>query len=258
MALKNKSLFLYGFQITPDNSAIDFKGANTDVLPRQATLTVGFYSLGSLGREIKRALQAADPLRLYTVTVDRTIFAGAQNRVTISSNGSFFQLLFSSGPRAITSAATTIGFLQFDYTGATTYTGSSSAGTRLIPEMIGYNYEPPTFYRKVFGAVNVSASGLKEAIVWNEQKFVEVDFRYEPETKVTNEWVPFLGWAIRQRGFEFTPDLSDPNTFYEVTMESTEGDSKALGYRMSEMLPQFPFFYRTGKLMMRQNNQQGS
>lgn len=256
MALRNRSLFLYGLQITELNSSIDFKGAITDTSARQATLRLGFYALNALAREIKRALQEADPLRIYTVTVDRTVLSGTQNRVTISSNGAFFQLLFASGPRAATSVAPLIGFNTVDYTGFTTYTGSASAGTRLLPEMQGYNYVNPDEIRRVFGSVNVSASGLKEAIVWNEQRFAEVEFKYEPQAKVSLEWTPFWVWAIRQRGFEFTPDISDPATFYEVTLERTEEDSKGLAYRMPEMLPQFPFFYRTGKMVMRQSNEQ--
>lgn len=256
MALSNKSLFLYGLQITPDNASIDFKGAVSDTSPRQATLRTGFYSLSSLAREIKRALQEVDPLRIYTVTVNRTILSGTQNRMTIASNGAFFQLLFQSGPRSASAVATTIGFEIDDYTGLTSYTGGGTAGTRMLPEMIGYSYMSPEFIRKVFGSVNVSASGLKEAIVWSPQKFVEVEFKYEPKTKVVNEWVPFLEWAIRQRPFEFTPEVSSPNVFYEVTLERTDEDGKGLGYRMGEMLPEYPNFYKTGKLVMRQSNEQ--
>lgn len=256
MALRNRSLFLYNLQITPLNFSIDFKGAVTDTSPRQATLRVGFYSLNSLCREIKRALQEVDPLRIYTVTADRTILSGTQNRVTISSNGAFFQLLFLTGPRTSSTVAPTIGFNVADYTGLTAYTGASSAGTRLLPEMVGYNFVAPDQMRRVFGSVNVSASGLKEAVVWNEQRFIEVEFKYEPESKIPLEWTPFWVWAIRQRGFEFTPDITLPSAFYEVTLERSEEDSKGLAYRMPEMLPQFPFFYRTGKMVMRQSNEQ--
>lgn len=256
MALRNKALFVYGLEITTSNFSIDFRGAVTDTSDRQASLNLGFYSLGSLAREIKRALEEADPLRTYTVTVNRNVLGGLQNRFTIASNGAFFELRFGTGPRVASSVSTTIGFVQADTTGATSYTGGGSAGTRLVTELPGYNYIPPTMNRNVMGSVNLSASGLKEAIVWSIQKFLSIEFKYEPQTKVIDEWLPFFEWAIRQRPFEITPDYTLTDEYYEVTLERTEYDGKGLGFKFTEQLPDFPFFYRTGALVMRQSNEQ--
>jgi hypothetical protein len=109
--------------------------------------------------------------------------------------------------------------------------------------------------RKVFGNVNVSASGQKEAIVFNVQKFFQVEFRYEPKTKVKTQWAPALEWMIQQRPIDFTPEISAPTVFYESTLEKTGADSKGLSYQMDEMLPQFPNFYKTGILTFRQRNE---
>jgi hypothetical protein len=255
MALSATSLFLYGIQVTEFNSSIDFKGAVSDVTPRLASLTIGFYSAAGLAREVKRALEEVDSLRVYTVTIDRTVMAGQENRMTVSSNGAFFQLLFATGPRSASSANSIMGFNFTDYTGATTYTGSSSVGTLLQTTRVGYNYLSPDFMRKVFGTVNISASGEKEAIVFNIQKFFQVEFRYEPKAKVIAEWVPALEWLIQQRPIDFTPEVTSPTVFYEATLERTTDDGKGLGYKMDEMLPQFSNFYKTGSLVFRQRNE---
>lgn len=254
MALSAISTILYGLEVTPLNSSIDFKAALTDLVPRQATLTLGFYSAAGLAREIKRALEELDSLHTYTVTVNRSIAGGTQNRITISTSGTYFRLLFASGPRAASSASGLMGFNPVDYINATSYTGSFTAGTMLQTTRIGYNYLGPDFIRKVFGSVNVSANGDKEAIVFNIQKFFTVDFRYEPKTKVLNEWKPALEWLIQQRPVDFTPEISSPTTFYEATLETSTEDGKGLAYRMEEMLPQFPNFYKTGTMKFRQRN----
>lgn len=250
MALTSKSLFLYEFEINQLNSSLDFRATSGGII-LQATLRYGFYSLGRLMIEIRRAMEATDPARIYSVTADRTLVGGTENRITIATNGAYLDLLFGSGPRAVSSVHSLIGFTGTDKTGALTYTGTSTAGTALVPDYIGYNYLGPEMIRNVFGALSITASGEKEAIVWAIQKFIQVEFKYETEARVVTEWMSFLTWAIQQRSFEFTPKISTPNTFYDVTLETTSADGKALGYKLDEMLPEFPFFYKTGMLKMR-------
>lgn len=251
LPITSRQMFLYGYEVTDNNSSLDFKANPLDTPPRAATLRIGYYSLTGLLEEVVRALTSLDPNNTYTATADRTMAGGTQNRITISSSNTYFQMLFSSGPRASSNCAALLGFTPTDKTGATSYTGSFSTGLALLPTRVGYNYLGPEFMRKVFGAVNISTSGLKEAIVYNIQQFFQMEFKYEPQTKVINEWVPFLEWAIQQRGLEFTPDISDPTVVLDCTLESTEDDGKGLGYRMNEMLPDFPKFFRTGTLKFR-------
>lgn len=250
MALSSNSLFLYGYTIDSNTFSIDFRTAPSGPI-FMASLKFGFYSLTDLLIELKRAMEAADPLHRYTWTADRTLSGGTQNRITVNTNGGYLELDFGTGPRMTTSVAVLIGFLQSDYSGGTGYTGSFSSGKSVVSERVGYNYLSPDFVRSIFGAVNVSASGLKEAIVWNIQRFTEIEFMYEPEAKVISEWTNFLTWAIQQKSYEFTPQIKSPNSFYNVTLESTASDGKGLGYRMTEQLPDFPFNYKTGMLKMR-------
>ena len=250
MALAAKSLFLYGFQVGVLNSSLDFKSAALGPV-KMATLRLGFYSLSGLGVEIVRAMNAADPANSYSVSINRNVSGGLQNRVTISTSGIFLSLLFLTGPRTASNCATLIGFNVLDYTGAITYTGASSAGTVLIPDYVGYGYTPPEFDKKVFGNVNVSASGQKESVVFAIQQFITVEFKYEPQAKVYSEWIGLSDWMILQKPFEFTPEISDPDTFYSVTLERSSKDGKGLGFMFKELLPKYPNVYTTSAINMR-------
>ena len=250
MALRHKSMFLYNFEVTPLNSSLDFRAVfGGPVL--MATLQLGYYSLSALGDEIARALKAADPTRTYYTSIDRTVGGGLENRLSISTSGTFLSLLFGTGPRIGSSCAYLIGFDPVDLSGLTLYQGSHTAGTSLITEYVGYNYLSPIMYRKVFGASNVSANGDKESVVFQIQRFIQVEYRHEPQSKVESQWYPFVDWAIQQRLFEITPDISSPLEYYEVTLEKTEADGKGLAWRFREELPNFAFRYTTGSITMR-------
>lgn len=246
MALGAKSLFNYGIQVSTLNNALDFKIAALGPT-LTAFLSPGFYSPQGLAAQIAFQLQSLDSVNIYSVTVTRNIGGGTQNRMIVSTNGSYLSLLFSSGPNVNISCSGLMGFNISDYTGFTTYTGSASIGTILIPSYIAYNYNDST---KLFGAVNVAASGLKESTTFALQKFLMMEFRYENALKKL-EWENFLTWAIQQRAFEFIPEISDPNTFFDVTLESTETDGQGLGYSMTNMLPDYPYLYQTGSLQFR-------
>lgn len=251
MALRSKSLFLFGFSVTAGNRSIDFK-TSPGGIERQATLSLGYYTLGGLLDEVVRAMTAADPANTFTASANRTFAGNTENRVFISTSATFFSLLFGTGSRSASSVAPLIGFNPVDYTGLTSYGGNHSAGTALIPELYGYNYLGPDFMRTNFGSVNIAADGTKEAIVFSIQRFFQVEFRYEPEDKVIAEWAPFFTWMIQQRPLEFTPNITSPTVFYDATLESSSSDMKGLSYAMKEMLPQFPFLYTTGNMKFRQ------
>lgn len=252
MALHNQSLLLYGYTVDVSNQYIDFKAASGGAT-LTATLTNGSYSLTDLLSVIETAMNAADRANIYTATADRTIAGGLENRVSISTNGTYLNILFGTGPNASASIASTIGFHTTDYTGATTYTGYQTTGTAIVPLYKGYNWVAPTRNRKLFGAVNVSAAGVKEAVVFQLQQFFRVEFRFETEARVDSLWQGFFDWAAQQIDLEFTPDITAPSTFYNCTLESTPEAPNGLGWEMKEMLPQFPGLYQTGRLEFRIN-----
>lgn len=251
MALQKKSTFLYGLQITSANSSLDFKNAlgGPEI---NATLNTGFYSLQDLMAEVVRAMGAADPVNTYTYSIDRTFSGGTQNRVTIATaTGTYLDLLFGTGSRIATSVASTLGFAATDQTGALSYQGTSSCGTLLQPTLVGYTYLPPSFMQKMIGTPNISAAGIKETIYFATHQFYQVEFKYEPELKVSTEWAPFMQWASKGRPLEFCPDVTAPNTVFNSTLEKTGYDGKGMGYQFREMLPDFPFLYQTGLMVYR-------
>lgn len=249
MALSALSLINYGLEVTALNCNLDFKAISGGPT-LTAVLPFGFYSLTSLAVEIVSALQAVDSTQLYAVTVTRNILGGTQNRITISTAGSFFSILFGTGPNVNTSVASLIGFNPTDYLGNVSYTGSQTAGTALIPMFIAYNYLDTSNQGKVFGAVNISASGLKTAVVFNIQQFIDLQFMYEPKSRLS-EWGFFWQWAIQQRDFDFTPEITKPDLVFQVNLEKTQYESKGLGFQMKEMLPNFPNLYDTGPVNLR-------
>ena len=250
MALQAQSLFLYNYEVTELNSALDFRVVALET-PRQATLELGTYSLTGLLEQIVLQLKAQANLFDFTATADRTVNGGTENRITIDTTSGFFELLFGSGPRFGTSCAPLIGFPATDQTGATTYTGTSTSGTTLIPDLIGYNYLRPEYFKKNFGNVNIAADGTKESIVWQLQEFWQVQFKYEPQTRLISEWEPLMNWLIQQNPLEFTPEITSPNDFFEGTLEKTSQDGRGLAHTWKEMLPRFPFLYDSGLLTFR-------
>lgn len=250
MALSHPSILNWGFGIDQDNRYINFKKTSLGT-QLTATLNIGSYSLGNLLVEVARAMNVTDPTNTYTATVDRSIGGGLQNRVTISTNGAFLSLLFGSGTQAAASPSTLLGYTQTDKTGATSYTGQATAGEQLITVYPGFTFVAQEESQLVFGSVNIAADGSKEALVWQIQQFPEVDFKYEPQAKVRAAWQSFFRWAIQQQPFEFTPDYTDYNTVYPVTLETTDQNGQGLGFKMSEMLPNFPGLYETGRLKFR-------
>lgn len=251
MALNAQSLFLYGYQVDEFNSSIDFQAVNAGPI-LTATLAFGSYTAGELCLAVAAAMKAVDPTRTYSVTIDRTVNSGTENRITILTSGTFLSLLWQTGPRNFTSACTLLGFNQVDNTGNTTYTGQNTTGTVLIPDWYAYSYLGPDFMRTIFGAKSITAGGIKEAIVWQVQRFFQAEFKHQPYAKVVSEWTDFMTWAIQQKPFDFTPEITSPTVFYPCTLEQTQADGNGMGYTMQEELPEMPFYYRTGILKFRQ------
>lgn len=249
MALSALSLMTYGLQVTALNANIDFRIVSGGPI-LTAVLPLGFYSPTSIATAVISALQSQDSVNVYSILISRNILGGTQNRLTLITTGSYLSILFGTGPNTNSSAASLIGFNPVDYTGNTSYTGSASLGSTLIPSFVGYNYMDDTNTRKVFGAVTVAASGLKTSIVFNIQSFIDVQYKYEPKSRLI-EWDNFFTWAIQQRDFDFTPEITNPNIVYQVNLEKTQYDGKGLGFQMKEMLPQFPNLYDTGPLNFR-------
>lgn len=249
MALTTKSAFFYGLDVTTTNRALDFQVGATAYA---ATLNIGNYTATTLCAEIVRAMQSVDIVNTYTATHARTVVGGnIQTRITIASSTTTFKLLFGTGVRLTISCADLLGFASSDTAIGSTFTGSSDFGTTIKSELVGYTYLPPEAMRKLVGSLNVAASGVKEAVIFSVQEFFQVEFKYEPQAKTLTEWADFLTYATQQKLIEFSEDAGTPGTTIDCTLEKTDYDGKGMGYQMKEMLPDFPFLYRTGIMQFR-------
>lgn len=252
--IKDRALFLYGFDITQDNRYLNFKNASLGA-ELTATLTIGNYTATEVLAEIKRAMELADGVQKYTWTIDRSVSGGLSNQISVSTDGSFLSILFGSGSNSASSVATMIGFTTSDYTGATSYTGAQ-AGTILYPDFAMWNYTNPDQYIMNDGSKNVSASGIKETLVFAQMKFAEAQWKYITDfggsTQAT-EWSNFLKYATKQLKFEFTPSVGeDLNAFYKMTLESTPADSNGMSFKLNLMVGVGLYrFYDTGMLKFR-------
>jgi hypothetical protein len=252
---KDIALFLYGFDITGANQFLDFKTGPSAPI-KTAVLRVGNYTLTGLCAELKRAMQVADNAHIYTWGATRTYGGGTQNRVSVASTATALYLLGATGPNAANSVMSPIGFLPSDYSGNTGYTGANSAGIALIPEFPTWSYTSPDQFITNDGSKNVSAAGIKETLVFSQMLFLEGQWKY-----ITNyggrtqqtEWQNFLKYATRQLKFEFSPSIyEDPSVYYQVTIESTGGDSNGMGYKLTQMVGLGLYrFWDTGIIKMR-------
>lgn len=108
------------YVITTSNNKINFKesGGGAELT---ATLVAGNYSTEDLETALGAKMTLASTSS-YTYTWSRSDLTG---KWAISSTGSFLSVLFDTGTNAATSARDVVGFGVNDYTGSTSYTGST-------------------------------------------------------------------------------------------------------------------------------------
>jgi hypothetical protein len=201
----------YGIEVTANNRSIDFK--TTAMGPeRQATLKVGLYSIASFGNELKRAMTLADPNYVYTFSVDRTISGGTSNRVIIGANSPIFSLLFGTGTRNASSAASLMGYSATDKTGALSYQSQGAMGSIFLPTYPPQDFQPLGSIYDSKRSVNDSTSGRIETVSFTAFRNFEMRFKWilEGSSEYTS-FNQFHIWLLRGGPVEFIPDITDPS-----------------------------------------------
>ncbi|MBL0233244.1 MAG: hypothetical protein IPQ08_06225 [Chitinophagaceae bacterium] len=257
-AIKDVALFLYGFDVSFNvNRYINFKNASLGP-ELTATLNVGNYTATEYMAAIKAAMELVDGVNTYTVTLNRSINGNTENRMTISTSGSFLSILFGTGTSAANSPATLIGFISTDHVGFTSYTGTFSSGTILIPSLMPYtyNYLGPENFTMKDGVKNISSSGIKETLVFADQRFFEGEWKYIANFGISTEltqWQALVDYMTRQLSFEFTRSINEnPNLYEQCTLEKTPQDSNGMGHQFKQMMGEGLYrFYTTGPLTFR-------
>src|SRR5271157_1826199 len=114
MAQFDRSLFLYGFDITADNQFINFqKASGGPVLT--AIIPIGNYTCTQFLFQVSVQMQLADGSNTYNVSINRGVPSVSSNRVTIATSGSYLNILFGSGINSANSCAALLGFDPIDY-----------------------------------------------------------------------------------------------------------------------------------------------
>lgn len=248
-------LFLYGFTIDATNRYINFKNSSLGPVIL-ATLNLGNYTATEYMAEIKRAMELADGVYKYNVSLNRTINSNRENRLTISTNGTFFQILFGTGTNAPASIRDMIGFSPIDYTGSLSYTGSVTAGKIIVPDVPTYDYLGPDNFFTNEGVKNVSTSGIKETLVFQQVYYFQGEWKYITSfgnNPQLSKWQDMMKYLTQQLRLEFTPSINEnPNLFYPATLESTSEDGNGLGFKFKQMRDVGLYrFYGTGLLKFR-------
>lgn len=209
-----KCVINYGLEVTASNRSLDFKSSGGGP-EKQATLRVGLYSLIALAQEVARAMTDADGgANLYTVTVDRTIGGGQQNRVTIETDGAYLDLLFATGTRTASTCATLLGFNVTDRTGATSYTGNNTAGKIIVPTYPPYDIQQPGTIHDARRSLNETTSGFVETVSFSTFRNFEFKIRYiEEDSSEFQQFQDFHIWLLRGGPIEFAQKISDPDDY---------------------------------------------
>jgi hypothetical protein len=204
----------YGLEVTTANRSLDFKSSMGGP-EKQATLRVGLYSLTALAQEVARAMSDADGgANIYTVSVDRTIGGGAQNRVTIETDGAYLDLLFATGTRTASTCATLLGFNVTDRTGATSYNGNNTAGEIIVPTYPPYDLQQPGTIHDARRSLNETTSGFVETVSFSTFRNFQFKIRYMAEDSA--EFAAFQDfhiWLLRGGPIEFAHEITDPTDY---------------------------------------------
>lgn len=257
MSIETFSIFYFlDEDIDSTNQNINFDEGGPELT---AVLTPGSYSHEDLADQMKIAFDAAGALT-YTVTFNR-----ADQTYTIAATGTF-ALLVSTGSQVGTGPFTLIGFTGADRTGASTYTGNTTAGSVYEPQFLLQNFvDEDDNQQKIDPSVNESSDGIVEVVSFGTRQIYELSIRFATDRDVTKsgqiknnatgvaDLRTFMQRIIDKSPFEFMKNIAARTTFDKVILESTPEDSKGTAYRLKEMsLNGGPTgFFGTGLLRLR-------
>lgn len=204
----------YKLEVTAANRSLDFKSSGGGP-EKQASLRVGLYSLTALANEVARAMSDADGgANVYTVTVNRTIGGGTQNRVTIATDGVYLDLLFATGSRTASTCAGLLGYNVTDRTGSLSYAGNNTAGTIIVPTYPPYDLQQPGTIHDARRSLNETTSGLVETVSFSTFRNFQFKIRYiEEDSAEFSTFQDFHIWLLRGGPVEFAPKISAPTVY---------------------------------------------
>lgn len=256
MSLTTFSQFFFGHTVTTANNQIDFAEGGPELT---ALLNIGSYSLEDYATEVARALNAAGAFT-YTVTVDRD-----NGELTISA-GSTFSLLVATGSHSGLSAYSMMGFTGADRTTFSTYTGNNMSGSDYVPQFILQDHISTDDLRSSQDeTVNTSANGqIIEVIKFGVKKFIQLSIKYSTDISQpgvgpitdnptgVSDLRTFMQYITTKAPIEYMPDLSDPDTFQTIFLDSTGESPNGTAYTLKERYDRgLPGYFDTSILKFR-------
>jgi len=255
VSLSVYSAFRYGHTVDISNRDIDFKeGTNT----RHAVVPVGSYTLTKLLQVVADALNSVGS-NDYSLSVDYQT-----GIITLTSSGSF-DSLGATGENASTSIFSLLGFASVDSLGITTIIGGERSGSIYYPQFFLQNYMPTKQnLRASDSTVSKSASGLVSVQKFGDERFMKCDLLFindlvQPpgsliKTNLTGyeDALAFLEYCITKAPIEFIEDVSSPDEFEPLLLESTPTDKSGTGFELVETFARnLPFYYEIKPLIFR-------
>lgn len=255
MALSTYSKFYYIAPVFSFNRWLDFNEGSGEL---SAEIAIGKYTPTGLAEAIATAMNDVGS-NGYTVTFNRS-----DRSFTITALTGSFSILIASGSHPTNGIYSYIGLGASDLSSASSHTGSEAA-TVYSPQFFLQSYTSPDhFKRAVSSTVNETAGGDIETVAFGLRRFIEFEIVYSNDYQsdrfavirgqsgAVANLVEFMTFITKKYPFEFMPDETLINTYYDCLLESTEADSNGLGFKLTEMVDRnLAGFYKTGRLLLR-------
>jgi hypothetical protein len=257
VALKVRSSFYFGYEVTASNNIIDFIEAASPLTNRQAVLKKGYYTATSFFSEVARAMTDAGTI-VFTAGFDRA------SRISTITAPAGFTINRDTGPNSTSTIYTILGYDEGSDKVGSPVIGDFASGLAYFPQFTLLDYlATDKIQESIESSINETGSGRLEIVKFGLRNFMEcnivfitnqhmaADCPIETNPTGVEDAVTFLQEITKRGKIEFMEDRDDPNTFETLILESTTKNGKGLGFRLAEDLATGDGFFTTGKLMFR-------
>lgn len=251
--IMTKPAFLYGYVINADTTYINFR---EDIVELTARVKPGRYTFTDLAAEVATAMSLAGN-QIYTVTTDRV-----NRRFTISADNNF-EILFDTGSNKGLSPSSIIGFGTMDYTGANTYTGSTTG--KIYSPTFWPQSHTGTKHWKGYKDASIIETGDGDVETFAPSglvSYMEMEFKFITDLNPGDPWdanenavdevLDFLSYAITKGYMEYMENRDTVEEYQTVVLDSTPQSKDGILFKLLPQGSGWPDWYRTGKLVFRE------
>jgi hypothetical protein len=255
MSLGVYSQFRYGHTVGNENLNLDLVEG---VTPKVAAVEIGSYSLTDLLQAVALALNDV-------LTVDASLSVDYETGiVTIDFSGPV-DVLGLSGENAATSILGLLGIDAIDYLNVTQIVGIERSGFIFEPQFFLQDYMSTEQNNRAASAtVSKSASGRVSVQSFGDERFMKCSLLFitnliqPPDSLIKNnptgyeDAIAFFEYLKTKAPIEFCEDLTKPDEFEQLILESTPTSPDGVGFELIETFARgLPFFYEIKSLVFR-------